>query len=141
MSEPQISEPSPAPHYAAGVAHLGKVSNAPTERLDLVRWTGKPGLTVLLDCTEFTSHCPVTGQPDFARLEIEYEPAFHLIETKSLKLYLQTWRHKKEFNEVIADAIADAVFAQAKPTRLRVTMRFHPRGGIAPTVEAVRGLA
>jgi len=118
--------------------HLGKQSKAPISELDLIPWASGP-ITVYLDCTEFTSHCPVTDQPDFGRITIEYEPAGHIIETKSLKLYLQRFRDARAFNEVLVATIADDVFKQLKPKRLSVTGHFNVRGGIAPTAIATRG--
>jgi len=118
--------------------HLGKPSNQPIDQVDLIPWTGSP-ITVRLDCTEFTSLCPVTSQPDFATLVIEYVPDKHLAETKSVKLYLWRYRSMKVFNETVIDAIADDLAQQLSPLWLRVVGRFHPRGGISVTASAERG--
>lgn len=117
--------------------HLGKQTNAPTDTLDAIPWTGGP-VVVHLDCSEFTSHCPVTGQPDFGSLVIEYEPDGHLVETKSMKLFLWQYRHASAFNEAITDEIAEAFMRQIRPRRVMVTGRFNSRGGIAVTVTARR---
>ena len=118
--------------------HLGKSSNQPIDAVDLISWTGS-AVTIKLECAEFTSLCPVTGHPDFATLEIEYQPDRHLVETKSLKLYLWRYRDQRAFNEQLVDEIASDLQAQIRPRWLRVVGRFHPRGGIAVTVSAERG--
>ncbi len=118
--------------------HLGKASNQPIDAVDLIPWTGGQ-ISVRLECADFTSLCPVTGQPDFATLEIEYLPDRHLVETKSLKLYLWRYRDRRAFNEQLVDEIASDLHRQIQPRWLKVTGRFHPRGGIAVTVSAERG--
>ncbi len=118
--------------------HLGKPSNEPVEKVDLIPWKG--GLTVVrLDCAEFTCLCPVTGQPDFATLEIEYVPDKDLVETKSLKLYLWKYRQRPIFNENAVETIATDLYEQLSPYWLRVTGRFNPRGGIRVTATTERG--
>lgn len=118
--------------------HLGKPSNQPIDRIDLIRWTGET-IHVRLDCAEFTALCPVTGQPDFATLAIEYVPDACLAETKSVKLYLWRYRNQSAFNEQLVDTIATDLHEQLRPHWLRVSGRFHPRGGIAVTATAERG--
>lgn len=80
----------------------------------------------------------MTGQPDFGSLVIEYEPDGHLVETKSMKLFLWQYRHASAFNEAITDEIAEAFMRQIRPRRVMVTGRFNSRGGIAVTVTARR---
>ncbi len=87
-------------------------------------------------CPEFTSVCPVTGQPDFARITIDYAPADLCIETKSLKFYLASFRNTRSFNEEIVNRILDDLVVSCKPRRLLVRGAFVPRGGIALSVEA-----
>jgi len=114
---------------------LGKQSSEPIELLDLIEWNS--GETeVRFEATEFTSFCPVTSQPDFGKLEIVYQPNEFLIETKSLKLFLQNYRNKEGFNEVLVSDIAFRIFEQVQPKSLTVRGNFNPRGGIAvhPTV-------
>jgi 7-cyano-7-deazaguanine reductase len=79
---------------------------------------------------EFTSLCPVTGQPDFARIVIDYAPAAWLIESKSLKLYLGAFRNHGAFHEDCTLAIARKIVAVAEPTWLRIGAYWYPRGGI-----------
>ena len=128
------------PKLTSELKHLGKASNEPVDEVDLIPWTGD-AVTVRLDCAEFTSLCPVTGHPDFATLAIEYVPDRHLVETKSMKLYLWRYRDRPAFNETLVDEIAGDLSRQLKPIGLRVTGRFHTRGGIAVTVSAERGKA
>lgn len=118
--------------------HLGKPSNQPTDKVDLIDWKGDR-IVVRLDCSEFTSLCPVTGQPDFGQLAIEYVPDRHLAETKSVKLYLWKFRTEAGFNEALVDRIASDLYGQIKPHWLRVTGAFNPRGGIQVTATAERG--
>ena len=92
--------------------------------------------TVRFDCPEFTSLCPVTGQPDFGRITIEYVPAARCIESKSLKLYLGSFRNEGSFAESIVNLIRDRIVRDAKPQRLVVTGEFTPRGGIGIRVTA-----
>jgi len=118
--------------------HLGKPSNEPTDTLDLIEWTGDR-IVVRLDCSEFSALCPVTGQPDYGQLVVEYVPDKHLAETKSLKLYLWQYRDKAGFNEALVDAIATDLARQIRPFWLRVIGTFNPRGGIRVTATAQRG--
>ena len=86
---------------------------------------------VELDCPEFTCLCPITSQPDFARLTIRYSPASYLVESKSLKLYLFSFRNQGAFNEEVVNRIAADLFALLQPRWLEVQGDFLPRGGIA----------
>jgi 7-cyano-7-deazaguanine reductase len=86
---------------------------------------------VELDCPEFTCLCPITGQPDFARLTIRYSPREHLVESKSLKLYLYSFRNQGTFGEDVVNSIARDLFALLQPRWLEVRGDFLPRGGIA----------
>lgn len=88
-----------------------------------------------LDCPEFTSLCPVTGQPDSAHLTIRYIPGEHCVETKSLKYYLASYRNHPSFNEDIVNQIADDLIATCQPRHLSITGAFSPRGGISLTVQ------
>ena len=79
---------------------------------------------------EFTSVCPVTGQPDFAQLVIDYIPSKRLVESKSLKLYLTSFRNHGAFHEDCTIAIAKKIIKAAKPKWLRIGGYWYPRGGI-----------
>ncbi len=86
--------------------------------------------TARFTCTEFTSLCPVTGQPDFATIVIDYAPDSLLIESKSLKLFLQSFRNHGAFHESCTVLIGERLMTAAKPHWLRVSAFFEPRGGI-----------
>lgn len=85
---------------------------------------------------EFTSVCPVTGQPDFATITVEYIPARLCVEMKSLKLYFFAYRNKGIFYEAVVNTILDDLVAILKPRWMRVTGDFAVRGGTAGTVTA-----
>lgn len=91
---------------------------------------------VTFSTKEFTSHCPVTGQPDFAEIIIRYTPDRRCIESKSLKQYLGAYRDEAVFAEGIVNRILDDVVAAIAPRRAVVTGDFSPRGGIGIRVEA-----
>ncbi len=92
----------------------------------------EPGVTYLVRFTapEFTSLCPVTGQPDFAHLVIDYVPAAWLVESKSLKLYLSSFRNHASFHESCTVGIAKRLVGAIQPTWLRIGGYWYPRGGI-----------
>ncbi|MDP3330129.1 preQ(1) synthase [Parvibaculum sp.] len=79
---------------------------------------------------EFTSLCPVTGQPDFAHIVIDYVPGKWLVESKSLKLYLQSFRNHGAFHEDCTVAIGKRLVATLAPKWLRIGGYWYPRGGI-----------
>ncbi|MGD0462667.1 MAG: preQ(1) synthase [Tepidisphaeraceae bacterium] len=85
---------------------------------------------------EFTSVCPVTGQPDFATITVSYVPARLCVEMKSLKLYFFSYRNKGIFYEAVVNEILDDLAAVVKPKRMTVTGKFTARGGTAGTVTA-----
>lgn len=92
--------------------------------------------TIHLDAPEFSSICPVTGQPDTAHLEIYYIPDKLCIETKSLKFYLASYRNTPAFNEVIVNQVLDHILSVCQPRQVVVRGAFSPRGGIQLTCEA-----
>lgn len=79
---------------------------------------------------EFTSVCPVTGQPDFAHLVIDYVPEKKIVESKSLKLYLASFRNHPGFHEQCTIDIAEKIIAAAEPLWIRIGGYWYPRGGI-----------
>ncbi|MCP5368536.1 MAG: NADPH-dependent 7-cyano-7-deazaguanine reductase QueF [Hyphomicrobiales bacterium] len=111
---------------AAGIAAspdqatLECVPNAQAGTDYLVRFT----------CPEFTSLCPVTGQPDFAHLVIDYLPDARLVESKSLKLFLASFRNHGAFHEDCTVMVAKRIEAAAAPRWLRIAGYWYPRGGI-----------
>ena len=85
-------------------------------------------------CPEFTSVCPMTGQPDFGTLTITYTPERKCVELKSLKMYLQSFRNQGIFYENVTNRIADDLVAALAPRRLRLVAAFTARGGISTSV-------
>ena len=101
-------------------AVLERIKNPHSESLYLARFT----------CPEFTSLCPITGQPDFAHLVIEYAPGDWLVESKSLKLYLGSFRNEGHFHEDCTIGIAKRLESELIPQWLRIGGYWYPRGGI-----------
>ena len=95
--------------------------------------------TISFDCEDFTSLCPVTGQPDFAKIHIEYVADEQCIETKSLKFYLSSYRNTKSFNEEVVNRILEDFVAACAPRYASVHGEFASRGGIRVTVDAEYG--
>ena len=86
---------------------------------------------VCLDCPEFTTLCPKTGQPDFGHLYINYIPAVRMVESKSLKLYLFSFRNHGDFHEDCVNIILNDLWNLMQPRYLEVQGHFMPRGGIS----------
>ncbi len=115
--------------------HLGQTSPLPASpdeaRLDYVP-NPRPARPYLVRFTapEFTSLCPVTVQPDFAHLVIDYAPGETIVESKSLKLFLSSFRNHQAFHEDCTVGIAERLVAEMKPLWLRIGGYWYPRGGI-----------
>lgn len=92
--------------------------------------------TVTFTTDEVTSYCPVTRQPDFSQVTIDYDPRDLCIESKSLKLYLWSFRDESAFCEALASRIASDVKAACRPKRVRVSVAQKARGGLALTALA-----
>jgi len=101
-------------------AKLDRVANPQAGTDYMVRFTAP----------EFTSLCPITGQPDFAHLVIDYVPGQWLLESKSLKLYVASFRNHGAFHEDCTVAIGKRISAEIKPKWLRIGGYWYPRGGI-----------
>mgnify|MGYP002624852190 FL=1 len=86
---------------------------------------------VRFNCPEFTSLCPITGQPDFAEIRISYIPGPRMVESKSLKLYLFSFRDEGAFHEDCVNTILDDLVKLMEPKYIEVTGFFTPRGGIS----------
>ncbi len=94
---------------------------------------------ITLETNEFTSLGPVNAQPDFATMTISYIPNKFVVESKSLKLYLQSFRNEETFYEHVVNVILDDLLEAVKPRWCKVTGKFAVRGGIAMTVESEWG--
>lgn len=92
--------------------------------------------TIHLSAPDFSSLCPVTGQPDSAHIEVIYIPDKFCIETKSWKFYLASYRNHAAFNEAIVNRVLDDIVKASRPKQVIVRGKFAPRGGIQLTCEA-----
>ena len=86
---------------------------------------------VRFNCPEFTTLCPITGQPDFAEIRISYVPDVRMVESKSLKLYLFSFRSHGDFHEDVVNTIMKDLIKLMDPKYIEVTGFFTPRGGIS----------
>lgn len=86
---------------------------------------------VRFNCPEFTTLCPITGQPDFAEIRISYIPRIKMVESKSLKLYLFSFRNHGDFHEDVINIIMKDLIRLMDPKYIEVTGIFTPRGGIS----------
>jgi len=120
----------------AGLTLLGKPAK-PSKKLETFP-NHHPGrdYVVTLTTDEFTCICPKTGQPDFAKIIIEYIPDKKIIESKSLKFYLWSFRDEGVFHEHVANVILDDLVAALKPRWCKVSAQFAVRGGIGITIDA-----
>ena len=91
---------------------------------------------VTMQTEEFTCVCPLTGQPDFAKIKIQYIPDQLILESKSLKLYLQSFRNEGTFHEHVTNVILDDIVAALAPRWCKITADFTVRGGIGISVDA-----
>ena len=127
---PKAAKPAPA------FAHLGKPWHDSRERPTPRRSSGRRTRIVDIDyvvrfaAPEFTSICPITGQPDFAHLVIDYVPDRWIVESKSLKLHLASFRNHGAFHEDCTVRIGKELTALLKPRWLRIGGYWYPRGGI-----------
>ena len=119
MELTQLGRPAAAPQ-SPEAAVIECVPNPQAGALYLVRFA----------CPEFTSLCPITGQPDFAHLVIDYAPRDRLVESKSLKLFLASFRNHGAFHEDCTLEIGRRLVAAAEPHWLRIAGYWYPRGGI-----------
>jgi 7-cyano-7-deazaguanine reductase len=123
-----------------GLTALGTGKTKPSRTLETFpnRHPGRDYL-VTLDTSEFTCLCPQTGQPDFADIKIRYIPDVKIVESKSLKLYLWTFRNEGIFHEHLANVILDDLVAALAPRWCQVVADFSIRGGISISVKAEHG--
>ncbi|MGO8799055.1 MAG: preQ(1) synthase [Roseiarcus sp.] len=123
------------PRPPVGLTHLGRPSVLPDHPdASILERVANPhadaNYVTRLTAPEFTSLCPVTGQPDFAHLVIDFVPDRWLVESKSLKLYLGGFRNHGAFHEDCTVRIAKDVAGLLKPRWLRIGAYWYPRGGI-----------
>ena len=115
------------------------MAHAPTSALEtFANPSADRDYTIRMQIPEFTCLCPLTGQPDFATLELEYVPDRLCVELKSLKLYIWSFRDRGAYHEAVTNEIADNLERTMQPRFLRLTARFNVRGGIDTTIVAER---
>ena len=119
----------------SGLSQLGENAPIPKNPDEAILETvpnpkGKLDYMIRFAVPEFTSLCPITGQPDFAHLVIDYVPAKKIVESKSLKLFMTSFRNHGAFHEDCTVYIAEKIIAAAKPKWLRIGGYWYPRGGI-----------
>jgi 7-cyano-7-deazaguanine reductase len=115
--------------------NLGKQSQIPTEpSIDILESVANPHIntdySIRFTCPEFTSICPITSQPDFAHITLDYVPNELIVESKSLKLYLFSYRNHGAFHEDCTISIAKDIIKTISPKWLRIVGIWYPRGGI-----------
>jgi len=120
----------------AGLTLLGKTTQ-PVKKLETFP-NHHPGRNyiITLQTEEFTCVCPMTGQPDYAKIKIQYIPDKKIIESKSVKLYLWSFRNEGVFHEHVTNVILDDLVYALKPRWCKVSAEFSVRGGIGITVDA-----
>ena len=91
---------------------------------------------IQMEIPEFTCLCPMTGQPDFATLSLEYVPDRLCVELKSLKLYIWSYRNEGAFHEDVTNRILDELVELLSPRRMKIETRWNPRGGMSSTIVA-----
>lgn len=108
---------------------LGQTVREPTRKLETFPAPEKISAVKLI-CHEVTSRCPITGQPDFSTVEIEYVPKGLCVESKSLKLYIWSFREEGLFGEAMASRFARDLYEALEPEYVTVTVKMASRGGI-----------
>ncbi len=134
---PSPGDTSPADPSTAGLTILGRIVRQPVAHVECFAAPADVS-TVRFSTDELSSICPVTQQPDLSHVVIEYEPVARCVESKSLKLYLWSFRDRPMFAEALAAEIAREIMTTAEPARVTVTLTQRPRGGIE--VQAVADL-
>jgi 7-cyano-7-deazaguanine reductase len=125
-----------ARRFFAGFA-LFSMPSRPSKRLQsFANPTPRRDYRIHMEIPEFTCLCPMTGQPDFAVLSLEYIPDRLCVELKSLKLYVWSFRNEGAFHEAVTNRICDDLVRALQPRFLRLTAKFNVRGGIYTSVVA-----
>ena len=107
----------------------------PSKRLQtFVNPSPRRDYRICMEIPEFTCLCPLTGQPDFATLSLEYIPDRRCVELKSLKLYVWSFRDRGEFHEAVTNRILEDLVKATQPRFMRLTAKFNVRGGIYTSI-------
>jgi 7-cyano-7-deazaguanine reductase len=131
----QTKDDAMSEHHNAGLTQLGAATRIPDSPDAAVLETvpnphQETDYLIRFTCPEFTSLCPVTGQPDFAHLVIDYVPEAVIVESKSLKLFLASFRNHPSFHEDCTLTIGKRILEVTEPKWLRIGGYWYPRGGI-----------
>ncbi len=122
----QLNQPTPPERKAPAVP-----PSAPNKALHVfANPAAQRDYVIQFQVPEFTCHCPLTGQPDFAHFTIDMVPDLHCIELKSLKMYFWSYRNEGAFHEQVTNTILDDLVRAAQPRFVRITARWYVRGGI-----------
>jgi 7-cyano-7-deazaguanine reductase len=137
MGEAKSSKGLTSENDLADLTLLGQDTTRPSKKLETFpnRHPNRD-YTVTLRSEEFTCVCPATGQPDFATITIRYIPDKRIVESKSFKLYLWSFRNEGVFHEHVANVILDDLVDALEPRRCEILAEFSVRGGIAISVQA-----
>jgi len=107
----------------------------PSKRLQtFVNPSPRRDYRICMEIPEFTCLCPLTGQPDFAALSLEYIPGPRCVELKSLKLYVWSYRNEGAFHEAVTNRILEDLVRATQPRFMRLSAKFHVRGGIYTSI-------
>lgn len=117
-------------HYSYDKPDTGLLESFPSPFATFERNPAGVVGTIHIECPEFTCLCPMTGQPDFAKIIIDYQPDELCVESKSLKLYLGSFRMFGEFHEAGVNRICNDLVKLLRPVSMTVKGEFTPRGGI-----------
>lgn len=138
MSQEEYNSHLTQPADLADLTQLGRESTKPSKKLETFpNHHPDRDYTVTLVTDEFTCVCPATGQPDFATMTICYIPDQRIVESKSLKLYLWSYRNEGVFHEHVTNIILDDLVKALDPRKCEVKAEFGIRGGITITVQAI----
>lgn len=111
----------------------------PSKNIEIIKNPARQNYLIEMECPEFTCLCPKTGQPDFATLRLTYVPQKMLVELKSLKTYLWSFRNEGHFHEAVINQIGDFIYRSLNPKYLKLIGDFYVRGGIHTVITVTRG--
>jgi 7-cyano-7-deazaguanine reductase len=134
VSYPQPPSPKPRQFPSQAASHAFMPSSPSKSLETFPNPNPKRDYLVHIEVPEFTCLCPLTGQPDFATLVLDYVPDKRNVELKALKLYMWSYRNEGAFHEAVTNRILDDIVAATAPRFARLTARWYVRGGIFTTV-------
>jgi len=123
------------PETLKNIKHVNEIMSGVLEVVDY-HYCGKRDIEIKIEQPEFTSLCPMTGLPDFAKIQIHYTPDQYIVELKSLKYYLLQYRNVGIFYEHLINVMLDHLIEKVSPKTMTINGIFTPRGGIHTNVLA-----